>query len=99
MFAARRPLVVWLAAGIFSWGLCILSFQGDVLTALGVGVLLGGWFALFARFERARQRHLVRLGVWDGIHAYSVGETRAMAKRRIYSEILEASTQLAPQRS
>ncbi|MFF8943063.1 hypothetical protein ACF1A5_12490 [Streptomyces sp. NPDC014864] len=88
MFAARRPLVVWLVAGIFLWGPFILVFEGDVLPALGVGMLLGGWFALFARFERARQRRLVRLGVWDGIHPHSVGETRAMDKQRIYGENL-----------
>lgn len=88
MFVARRPLVVWLVVAIFLWGPFILVFEGDVLPALGVGVLSGGWFALLARFERARQRRLVRLGVWDGIHPYSVGETRAVDKRRIYGENL-----------
>ena len=87
-FAAWRPLVVWLVAGVFFWGLFLLVFEGDVLLALGMGVLLGGWFAMFARFERGRQRRLVRLGVWDGVHAYPVGWTRAMAKRRIYGENL-----------
>ncbi len=88
MFAARRPLVVWLVAGIVWWGLFIILLEGDVLPALGIGVLLGGLLAMFARIERGRQRRLVRLGVWDGVHAHSVGETRAMDKRRIHGENL-----------
>ncbi|MFC7842807.1 hypothetical protein [Streptomyces sp. NPDC057382] len=88
MFAARRPFVVWLVAGIVWWGLFIILLEGDVLPALGIGMLLGGLLAMFARIERGRQRRLVRLGVWDGVHAHSVGETRAMDKRRIPGENL-----------
>lgn len=79
---------MWLVAGIFFWGLFLLVFEGDVLPALGTGVVLGGWLGMFTRFERGRQRRLVRLGVWDGVHAYSIGETRAITKRRIYGENL-----------
>lgn len=79
---------MWLVAGIFFWGLFLLASEGDVLLALGMGVLVGGLVAVFARFERGRQRRLVRLGVWDGVHAYPVGWTRVMAKHRIYGENL-----------
>ncbi|MFI0960629.1 hypothetical protein ACH4S8_04285 [Streptomyces sp. NPDC021080] len=53
-----------------------------------MSVLFGGWFAMFARLEKGRQRRLVRLGVWDGAHAYPVGWTRAMPKRRIHGQNL-----------
>jgi hypothetical protein len=72
---------VWLVAGIFFGGLFLLSSE-DVEVAAGAGVLVGGWFAMFARFERGRQRRLVRLGLWDGVHANPVGRARAMTENR-----------------
>ncbi|MGQ5637177.1 MULTISPECIES: hypothetical protein [unclassified Streptomyces] len=66
MFAARRPLVVGVVAGLVAWGLFVLASEGDVLPALVVAVPAGGWFAVFARLERARQRRLVRLGLPEG---------------------------------
>ncbi|MEW2154711.1 hypothetical protein AB0950_05350 [Streptomyces sp. NPDC007189] len=70
MFAARRPLVVAVVAGLFSSGLFLLASEGDVLPALGMGVLLGGWFAMFARLERGRQRRLVRRGLRESAHIH-----------------------------
>ncbi|GAA1428435.1 hypothetical protein GCM10009601_41650 [Streptomyces thermospinosisporus] len=70
------------------WGLFLILLEGKVLPALGIGVLLGGVQVVFARIERGRQRRLVRLGVWDGVHAHSAGETRAMDKRRMHRENL-----------
>ncbi|MDQ0950012.1 hypothetical protein QFZ24_003935 [Streptomyces phaeochromogenes] len=94
MSVARRPLVVGLAAGVVLWGLFIPVFEGAVLPALGVGVLLGGFFGLLALIERGRQRRLVRRGVWDGVHAHPLGWTRAMAKRRIHGENLRPLCQV-----
>jgi hypothetical protein len=85
MFAARRPLVVGLVTGLFFGGTYLISPEGGTDVAAGgiAGVLTGAWFAMFARIERARQRRLVRLGVWDGVHARSVGRAEAMDERRL----------------
>ncbi|MFH8470717.1 hypothetical protein [Streptomyces sp. NPDC017991] len=88
MFAAKRPLVIWLVTGLLVWGPIILAAEGKVLLPLGIAAAYGAMMAMFALLERRRQRRLVREGVWDGVHARPIGWTRAMDKRRIHGQNL-----------
>lgn len=70
-FAARRPVAVavWVATpvtvllGVAS--LDSLDTVGDVLLLLGGWLVFGLIFGLTALGERARQRRLQRLGLWE----------------------------------
>ncbi|MFF4832162.1 hypothetical protein [Streptomyces sp. NPDC001315] len=68
-FAARHPVLLTLLAGTV-WAVYFLLLPGvqpsDFVIAPVGGLLLGGILGLTALYERARQRRLRRLGLWDG---------------------------------
>lgn len=70
-FAARRPLAVgvWMATPVTVLlgvaNLDSLDTVGDVVLLLGGGLAFGLLFGLTALGERARQRRLRRLGLWE----------------------------------